>query len=486
MAKIFKDIPKHWKWVTLDTVSVTSSGGTPDRKNSNYFRGNIPWVKSGELNYKIISKTEEYITQEAVNYSSAKVFPKGSLLIALYGNTVGRMAFLGVDAATNQAVASIKSFCINAKYLYYYLMSSKEELLNKREGSAQPNISQKVLSSFPFPLAPIEEQNRIVDKIEELFSLIDKSNSEITKSKERLNILIKKSVFNIFNKIKTRKPLSKLAEITMGQSPSSTSFNTIGKGTPFFQGKKEFTKMYPIPEKYTTEPIRLAQKNNILMSVRAPVGSVNIANNDCAIGRGLCAIEFQGFYKYLFYYLNNIKSDLEQLGTGSTFNSISKNIIENIQIPYLETEEQFFLIDKLETKIETYEDMINEINLQIKNNEILKLKILNDAFHGKLSTQLNSDTSIDNLLNNIKQEKEEYLFNQQEIIKNRPKIKRMEKEKLSIIQVLEKNKKPISPKQLWEDSMYSDSIEKFYSELKKVQDRVIEERTEKGSLISLK
>ena len=113
MSSSLFEIPKHWKWVTLNEVSVTSSGGTPDRKNSNYFRGNIPWVKSGELNYNVITETEEYITQEAVDYSSAKVFPKGSLLIALYGNTVGRMAFLGIDATTNQAVASIKSFCIN-------------------------------------------------------------------------------------------------------------------------------------------------------------------------------------------------------------------------------------------------------------------------------------------------------------------------------------------------------------------------------------
>lgn len=181
-------IPKHWKWVTLGEVSVTSSGGTPDRKNFNYFGGDIPWVKSGELNYNTITETEEYITQEAVDYSSAKVFPKGSLLIALYGNTVGRMAFLGVDSTTNQAVASITSFLINPKYLYYYLMSSKEELLNKREGSAQPNISQKVLNDFLFPIASLQEQNIIVEKIEELFSELDSIllNFEVLNTKSKI------------------------------------------------------------------------------------------------------------------------------------------------------------------------------------------------------------------------------------------------------------------------------------------------------------
>ena len=114
------------------------------------------------------------------------------------------------------------------------------------------------------------------------------------------------------------------------------------------------------------------------------------------------------------------------------------------------------------------------------------VKVLQEAFQGKLSSQLDTDISVESLIKEITKEKEKYLQEQQEIIKNRPKIKRMEKEKLSIIQVLEKNKKPISSKQLWEDSMYSNDIEKFYAELKKVQDRIIQEKSKKETLISLK
>lgn len=220
MSKNNITIPDTWRWVTLEEITITSSGGTPDRTNFNYFTGNIPWVKSGELNYNVIIETEEHITQEAVDYSSAKVFPKGSLLIALYGNTVGRMAFLGIDAATNQAIASITSFLINTRYLYYYLMSSKEELLSKREGSAQPNISQKVLNKFLFPLAPLQEQNGIVEKIEELFSELDSIllNFEVLKAKSKIYWL---SEINAFLKGKKRytilyevvEPRNKLDEI---------------------------------------------------------------------------------------------------------------------------------------------------------------------------------------------------------------------------------------------------------------------------------
>src|SRR4051812_32859977 len=91
----------------LGNVFKTTSGGTPSRKNPDYFKGNIPWVKSGELESNVIVETEEKISEEAIKNSSAKLFPKGTLLIALYGATIGKLARLGIDAATNQAVCGI-------------------------------------------------------------------------------------------------------------------------------------------------------------------------------------------------------------------------------------------------------------------------------------------------------------------------------------------------------------------------------------------
>ena len=95
-------LPEGWAWVKLGDAFHTTSGGTPSRTEAKYYNGNIPWVKSGELDKGIIIDTEEKITEEAIKNSSAKIFPKGTLLIALYGATIGKLAFLGVDAATNQ------------------------------------------------------------------------------------------------------------------------------------------------------------------------------------------------------------------------------------------------------------------------------------------------------------------------------------------------------------------------------------------------
>mgnify|MGYP003612479529 CR=1 FL=1 len=138
-------------------------------------------------------------------------------------------------------------------------------------------------------------------------------------------------------------------------------------------------------------------------------------------------------------------------------------------------EEHFFELNNLEA----------ELLISIRNTILLKSKILQDAYLGKLTKQLNSDTHSELLLKNIKNRKKTYLQEQQENIKNRPKIKRMEKEKLSIIQVLEKYQNPISSKQLWEYSMYSDDIEKFYAELKKIQHIIKQEKSESETLISL-
>lgn len=181
------NLPQSWLWTTIGDIAILSSGGTPDRGNRSYFKGDIPWVKSGELNYDIITETEETISQEALENSSAKIVPSGTLLIALYGSTVGKLAFLGIDAATNQAVAALKTTSsFESKYLYYYLLNNRERLLQKRVGGAQPNISQKILQAFPIPLSPLKEQQVIVHQIESLFSKLDEAEKGFKKANNNL------------------------------------------------------------------------------------------------------------------------------------------------------------------------------------------------------------------------------------------------------------------------------------------------------------
>lgn len=135
--------------------------------------------------------------------------------------------------------------------------------------------------------------------------------------------------------------LSEKANIIMGQSPPGSSYNEIGQGTPFLQGKAEFGEKYPQNTKYTTDPKKISPKKAILLSVRAPVGNVNLADKEYCIGRGLASINmFDGDNLYLYYLLIHNKKILENEGYGSTFKAINKNKIINLELAFPPLPEQ--------------------------------------------------------------------------------------------------------------------------------------------------
>ncbi|RCW31372.1 restriction endonuclease subunit S [Marinilabilia salmonicolor] len=180
---------EDWVEEKLGNIFFTTSGGTPSRRNSDNYKGNIPWVKSGELEKGIIYDTEEKISQKGLKNSSAKLFPKGTLLIALYGATIGKLAFLGIEAATNQAICGIfKNENIKSEFLFYFLKFKKQKLISQATGGAQPNISQSILKRLEFPLPPLPIQRAIVTKIENLFASLDKGIEDLTKAREQLKV----------------------------------------------------------------------------------------------------------------------------------------------------------------------------------------------------------------------------------------------------------------------------------------------------------
>ena len=169
------NLPDGWTMTTIGNVADTTSGGTPLRNHMEYFDGKIPWIKSGELRDEIIRDAEETITDVGLKNSSAKLFSKDTVLVALYGTTVGRTGILGIDAASNQAVCGItpRNNAFISKYMFYWLQSQRPNLINQSVVGTQPNISQDIVRSLAFPLAPLPEQERIVAKIEELFTQLE-------------------------------------------------------------------------------------------------------------------------------------------------------------------------------------------------------------------------------------------------------------------------------------------------------------------------
>lgn len=154
----------NWPVKQLGDVCHTTSGGTPSRTRADYFGGSIPWIKSGDLTDGYIDSCEEKITETGLRNSSAKMFSKGTVLLAMYGATVGKLGMLSIEAATNQAVCGITPpEDIDRFFLFYFLLSQRQDLINKSTGGAQPNISQKIVRELLLPVPPLEEQCRIVD-----------------------------------------------------------------------------------------------------------------------------------------------------------------------------------------------------------------------------------------------------------------------------------------------------------------------------------
>lgn len=181
------DIPEKWKWVYLSNVGRWKSGGTPDRSKKEYYdNGNIPWLKTGDLNDGFINSVDECITQLGLDNSSAHINPTGSVLIAMYGATIGKLGILNIPCATNQACCACvtEEKIIFNKFLFYYLLSQRRNLIALGAGSGQPNISKTKIINYLIALPPLEEQKRIVAKLEQLLPLVDEYGKAYEKLEE--------------------------------------------------------------------------------------------------------------------------------------------------------------------------------------------------------------------------------------------------------------------------------------------------------------
>lgn len=240
------EVPEGWMWTTLGVIGTWQSGGTPSRSNKSYYGGNIPWLKTGDLNDGYITHIPEFITEEAVVNSSAKLNPVGSVLIAMYGATIGKLGILTFPATTNQACcACIEYDAIDPMFLFYFLLSQRTAFIAKGGGGAQPNISKEIIVKTYIPLPPFLEQQRIVAEIERWFSLID----IIENGKNDLQNIIKQTK----NKILDLAIHGKLVSQDPNDEPAIELLKRINPGfTPCDNG--HYTQL---PEGWTVAPMQV-------------------------------------------------------------------------------------------------------------------------------------------------------------------------------------------------------------------------------------
>ena len=165
----YQKLPDGWCLTILESIGTWQSGATPSRLRKDYYGGNIPWLKTGDLNDGIITNIPEFITEKALKETSVKLNPTDSILIAMYGATIGKIGILSFPATTNQACCACLDYKIDKMYIFYFLLSNRINFVSMGGGGAQPNISKEKIVNTTFPLPPLAEQKRIVSKIEELF-----------------------------------------------------------------------------------------------------------------------------------------------------------------------------------------------------------------------------------------------------------------------------------------------------------------------------
>ena len=389
----------------LGEICKTTSGGTPDRKNSSYYNGSIPWVKSGELDKGIIYDTEERITEEAVKNSSAKIFPKGTLLIALYGATIGKLGFLGISAATNQAVCGIfPSEKVNLDFLSYFLFHKRKDLIAQGTGGAQPNISQTILKNLSIPLPPLATQRAIVTRIESLFAELDKGVEKLKTAQQQLKVY-RQAVLNDC----LTKGSEKWEKVKLGEVIEKPTYGTSKKCDYGING----TGVLRIPNigdgyivnddmKFAIfseeEKKKYSLKNGDLLTIRSN-GSVDLVGKCALITLEEEKYLFAGYLirlrpnnqivesKYLLYVLMSHKLRVQIEGKAkstSGVNNINSVEIQNLQIVLPSLPEQQRIVQEIETRLLACDEVEKNINESLQQAEALRQSILKKAFEGEL------------------------------------------------------------------------------------------------------
>lgn len=390
-----KELPEGWEWAELGRISTITAGGTPSRGNHEYWSdGTIPWVKISDITRKKITKTSEFITQKGLENSSAKIFPKGTILLSIFA-TLGDIGILDIDAACNQAIAGIKihnSDKISTDYLYYYLRSLKPYFERIGRGVAQNNINQTILKQTLVPVPPLGTQRKIVailNKVEAAQRLRAEADALVQDLVQ--SVFLEMFGDPISNPLGWEKQkLGDLCVIRRGASPRPIK-NYLGGTVPWIKigdGTKGddlyiSTTDEKIIEDGVSKSVFLKRGSLIFANCGVSLGFARIINIDGCIHDGWLALEEikPNLNKiFLLKLINSISDYFRKTAPEGTQPNLNTGIMKSflIPVPPLELQEQFALF------VSIHED--SKMNRRESTEEIRMLynSLLSKAFTGDL------------------------------------------------------------------------------------------------------
>ena len=398
-------LPKGWEWCKLEDIVSFGGGKTPSMDNKEYWdNGKHLWVTSKDMKCSHITNSLLKITEKALE--GMTLYAKGTLLVVTRSGILRHtlpLSILEKPATVNQDLKTISPHIQELSEYLYVIIKANEHIILKeyhKDGTTVDSIDFDKFRCLPIPLAPIAEQKRIIETAKNWFSLID----QIEQGKADLQTIIKQTKSKILDlaihgKLVPQDPndepaiellkrinpdftpcdnghrrklpqgwaycqLSNVFKITMGQSPKGDSLNNK-RGIEFHQGKICFSDKFLLESGiFTNEPTKIAEPNSILLCVRAPVGVVNITNNQICIGRGLCALTpFEGNADFYFYLLQTLQYSFDNQSTGTTFKAISGEIIKNENIILPPLAEQQRIVQKIEELFHVLDNIQNALEV---------------------------------------------------------------------------------------------------------------------------
>ena len=356
--------------------------------------------------YPVVDQGEDFIG----GYSDESIGIIKNIPLIAFGDHTRRFKYIDFPFIVGgDGLKLYKPKYTNIKFSYYMCLAL--DFPNK--GYARHNA---LLKKCNFPVPPLAEQGRIVERIEEIFAKIDAGVEKIKSAQEKIKQYKQSVLHSAFTGklYKTTEwkelPLKDVCKIILGQSPDSQTYNDDGVGLPFFQGKADFTNMYPVVRHYCSQFSKIAEINDILLSVRAPVGAVNISNCKCCIGRGLAAlreIKDVSLYKFIYYLIKFKENELHKRETGTTFKAITGDRLKTVPISLPTLSEQERIVEEIEKRFAKADKMLEVVEKSLESAEQLKQSVLKKAFEGKLVPQDPNDEPASVLLERIKSEKQQ-------------------------------------------------------------------------------
>ncbi|WP_407435675.1 restriction endonuclease subunit S [Treponema sp.] len=380
---------EEWKEYTIEDVLellIDYRGKTPKKSETGIPTLSAKSVKMNHIDYSQCY----YISKEEYDRFMIRGFPKKGDILLTTEAPLGMVARLDRnDIALGQRLITLrgKKDVLDNGYLLYYFQSpaGQYNLKSRETGTTVTGIKQSEFRKLRIPIPPLSTQQKIAAILSSLDDKIELNNKINTNLEQQAQALFK-NWFVDFEPFGGKMPegwkvgkLSDMAEITMGQSPDGKSYNEDGIGTVFYQGRAEFGTRFPTRRLFTTEPKRIAKKFDTLMSVRAPVGDLNIANEDCCIGRGLAAIHSKDNHQsFVHYTVVSLRPQLDVFnGEGTVFGCINRDALNNMEVIIPSKND----LDKFEEIISTFDTEIfnrSEENDRLKNiRDTLLPKLMN-------------------------------------------------------------------------------------------------------------